>query len=1472
MKLRVTLRRGASGPAVNIQVTADAMATVGDVATVLACADPLGAEGTVGAHPTLRVRDRSAHGATAVSPSASLLESGIRSGSIIEIVDSAQSDGAPSATAAVLRVVAGPDVGVEVQLPYGASDIGRSATARVRLTDPLVSKLHARVNVGDTIDVVDANSANGVIVGGVRVARTTVGSGEPVRLGDTELTISRSESSAEGQLTSTDIPFVRSPRVLAHPSSRDVELPNVPAAPDPPPFPWVAMIAPLAMGAALFALSSHRGLSLVFVAMSPMLMLGNYLAQRNQSAARHRAAVAAFTAELRSIEDELSASHATDREALERLHPPVADCLAHAHSRGELLWSRRPEHREFLQVRLGVGILPALTRPVTRVTNGLPELAEPSRDLAHRLAVLTDAPVTADLRVSGGLGLCGAASALEGAARAVVAQTVCLHSPTELVICCFTSAEGRTRWAWLEWLPHVTSPRSPTPMHLSADSGSARILMERLEEVVDQRAKTPHPTPRGQVASDKEPAAPPLPALVVIVDDPLADRSRLTRLAERGPDAGVFVVWVTPIRSDLPAACRTFLEVTDRSGAHVGHVREGTTIEPVRIETVDAESAASLARALAPVADVGAPAVDDTDLPRSVPVVSVLGAEAVDHSELVLTRWRENLSWVARDGMPLRPRERAGDLRAIVGHAGSEPFTLDLRAQGPHALVGGTTGSGKSEFLQAWVLGLAHAYSPDRVSFLFVDYKGGAAFARCVDLPHCVGLVTDLSPYLVRRALRSLRAELRYREHLLQQRGHKDLVDFERSGDPDCPPSLIIVIDEFAALVTEVPEFVDGVVDIAQRGRSLGLHLILATQRPAGVIRDNLRANTNLRIALRMADEHDSTDVLGNSLAAHFDPTIPRRGAAKTGPGRIQAFQSSYPSARTPAQPPPPAVEVIELDFGTGVHWKTPKPQKVGDSVARDIDRVVNTILAAANSGAIPPPRRPWLDPLAESYDLLKLPQRRDTEIVLGVLDDPDHQAQVVEYFRPDTDGNILVVGASGSGKSTALRSIAIASAITPRSGPVHVYALDFAGGALSLLTPMPHVGSVIDGVDEERVARLLRHLEGVIEDRSRRYSDVRASTLTEYRQILQDDSEPRLLLLVDGFATFRSEYELVPGKSGIYNQFAAVVAEGRAVGVHLAMSADRPAVVPPSVMSAFQRKVVLRQSGEDAYLHLGVPRDVLTAASGPGRGMLVDRHNELQLALLGTDYNVAAQSKLIESLSRSLERHHTLRPQPIRSLPTLIPAADVPDHVNSLPVAGMRDLDLEYQGFLVRGVQLLAGPPESGRTASVRWLAEAIHRRYPDAPLVHLSARRSTLVGQPIWRHSHSGADGLTQLLDVLRGLAGEPAPPDHPTMAVFIEYLPEFAGTVAESPLLELITMCRRNGHFLLAHGEISSWSKFTPLANECKADRAGLLLAPDQADGETLLRTPLPRCKRADFPPGRGFWIAGGKAVRLQLPLVG
>ena len=309
--------------------------------------------------------------------------------------------------------------------------------------------------------------------------------------------------------------------------------------------------------------------------------------------------------------------------------------------------------------------------------------------------------------------------------------------------------------------------------------------------------------------------------------------------------------------------------------------------------------------------------------------------------------------------------------RAVIGEAADGVFRIDIRLDGPHGLVAGTTGSGKSELLQTLIASLAVGNRPDEFNFVLVDYKGGAAFKDCNHLPHTVGMVTDLDGHLTTRALESLGAELRRREHQLADADAKDIEDYlaGRTADDEPMPRLLIVIDEFAALAAELPDFVTGLVDVARRGRSLGVHLILATQRPAGVVSAEIKSNTNLRIALRVTDAGDSDDVIESSAAAQISKSFPGRAYARLGHSSLIPFQSSRVGGR-PGGDAGGAVRVAEMDWDDlPLLGRTGGPvDDVEDdvSVATDLADLVRAINDANAELGLPEMRKPWLPPLPE--------------------------------------------------------------------------------------------------------------------------------------------------------------------------------------------------------------------------------------------------------------------------------------------------------------------------------------------------------------------------------------------------------------------------------------------------------------------------------------------------------------------------
>ncbi|MCB0963090.1 MAG: FHA domain-containing protein [Acidimicrobiales bacterium] len=1482
MILKLSLQRSSGLEREDVLIDTDPGATVGQLAHAIALRDPR-RQGAGDPGPmTLRVEGSGA--AQVLDPARVIADAPVSSGDVVSLQAEGGRflDGADQrVAAATLQVVEGPQQGQRFDLARGANQVGRGKGSDVRLDDPMVSKRHARFNVTDTVEVIDLGAVNGVLLDEEPVDRAFLRPGDQVLLGDTLLRLESINAGTGTTRTGPTVEFNRSPYLDPRYPGAEEKAPDPPVPQPPQAFPILMILAPMVFGIAMYAFTRNL-LSVIFMALSPVMAVAAYFEGKRSARKNLEKATIEYRENLEHLAETMEQHHEQERAARRGEHPSVDRVLAAQAELGVPLWARRPDRHSFLDLRIGLAALPTRSQiELPSNNNTLPELWDELMAVHDRFQLVSGVPMVATLPECGVLGIAGVRHQVLGTARAVLAQVAGLHSPAEVVITALLPSAAATDWDWLKWLPHTTSPFSPVGgQHLAAGGQAASTLLAGLRDLMAQRSEAA----ALDVAAEEKLH---LPAVIVLVDDDApVDRPALNELAERGRAVGIYFVWTAAVVAALPASAKVFVD-HGSGGAPpmVGLVDGGLRILPVDEEPLEGGGALAFARSLAPLIDRGARLAGDIDLPSRVSFLDQVGLELAADPEAVVERWRLSDSLPVAPGS-VKPRKKAGPLHAIVGATDQSPAQLDLRAHGPHALVGGTTGSGKSEFLQSWVLGLAANHSPARLTFLFVDYKGGAAFSECVRLPHCVGMVTDLNTHLVRRALDSLDAEIKHREHILDRKKQKDVLELEKAHDPETPPSLVIVVDEFAALVNEVPEFVDGVVNVAQRGRSLGLHLILATQRPAGVIKDNLRANTNLRVALRMADEADSTDVIGTPMAAGFDPGLPGRGVAKMGPGRLTPFQAAYVGGWTTGEAPPPRISISTFNVGGLAEWpeedeaESPSaaPTDLGPN---DLHRTVETIISAASERLrLPAPRRPWQPELEETYDLARQPaspedfhlvSRTDERLVFGVLDDPKHQAQRPVWFEPDEDGNLAVLGTGGAGKSAFLRTLAVAGGLTTRGGPCFAYGLDFASRGLDMLSPLPNVGAVIASDDEERVTRLLRTLRAAIDDRLDRYAAVRAGSITQYRKLADRPDEPRILLLVDGYPAFRQEYE-GGGRLVMYDLFQSIATDGRQAGVHVVVAADRISAIPSSLASVISKRLVLRMASESEYLSAGVPPEAYPTGTPPGRGFYGGF--EVQVAVLGATPNTARQSDAVTRLAEvAVQRGAPVAPE-IGRLPDAVTLDEIVA-TDEVPVTGatvgISDATLEPFSLDLRQPVVISGPPKSGKTTAVVTVVQAIRRAAPDAFAVYIGAGTSPLRSAIAWDRELTPGDGLDDGLDALAEFSTTAQ--DRAAVLVI-----EDASSVAEWPAADRIQQVVERfsalGHAVVSEGETGGMKSDWGLLAVLKAGRRGLALIPDQLEDERVFKTALPAVSRRDFPPGRGLYVHNGgyEKVQVALPMEG
>ncbi len=1319
---------------------------------------------------------------------------GLRRGALLQLHAERLADDSVE-TPLRIHVVGGPDSGTVRGIRRGRLVIGRDETCDLPLSDPEVSRLHLLLEGTDgQVLVRDLGSTHGAQLDGAPVGATARRwrPGATVRIGASTLELVDTAGTPaileciDG--TQRVRPTTRPPAVAPPPP---LPIPTSPARSTAARLQPLAMALPAAGGVAL-ALLMHSLEFLLLACLSPLMMIGAAVGDRFGSPLARRREAALRGQDRTELAAERERRLASETRQRRDRYPDPATlrrCVDIPESR---LWERRRYDPDHLEVRLGLASQPA---------QWLQLRGEPSN-----AAPLIDVPWTASLQ-SGPLALCGPTRLTQPVAGWLIAQLAILHSPADLDFSLLLAPRRRDDWHWLRWLPHLATLR---PADLDPGAGVAR-LQRLFAARMEQRSSAQW---SGTWAGEWT---------VVIVDlDGSPDGIDLAGLAAvlaSGPTVGITAIVLAPRPAELPARCPTTARVDGETGA-IWRTQAGDDDScGVVIDQVSPRWLDHVARRLAPLVDA---ASSQTGIPDSCRLLDLLQAGRPS-LEQVLSRWRQ-----------------APGPRTVVGRSSTAAFCLDLVRDGPHLLVAGTTGAGKSEFLQTLVAGFALANSPADLAFLLIDYKGGAAFADCARLPHVAGLVTDLDRALTERVLRSLEAELKRRETVLAGAGLSSLDAYRASEHHRAEPleRLVLVVDEFAALAEELPDFLPGLVSVAQRGRSLGVHLVLATQRPGPAVTADIRANTSLRVALRTTSAAESSDIVGVGSAARIDQGLPGRAFVRAG-SQVTQVQIAQVGARTPAVGDEISVRTVE-------DWDSPAPPGPPDEQsATDLSLIVDLLIAAARKAAAPPVRRPWMPPLTSRISLAELGTAGTTALEIGLVDEPARQRQPPLTFDLDAGGVTLLAGGARSGRTSILRTIAGAAAAHQDPSRLHIYGLDCAGSGLAALTQLPHCATVAERGQPATLARVLQRLTA---DMAVRHSG--------------PDALPHVLLLVDGWEAMVSasdEYDL--GQST--ELLLALARESASTRVNVVVAGGRGTLT--SRLGAFAaQKYVLRLPDPSDYAIVGLNHRMLPNAWPPGRAVRVADAAEVQFAHCGPEPSTRGQLSGLESVAHKWPRLPAEHGGPWRvvALPTRVALTALPPAPAGLTLGVGGDGADPVLIDLWAGARrwLICGPGGSGRTTALcSLLSQSLAARHS---LLVAAPRRSALAAQA----SSNGVELITP-----------DAPPDHTLAAakraelILVDDSEDFLDTAAGDALVERSSTSQTCA-FVVAGRTDDVAAAFRGLASVMRRSRSGVLLQPGPGDGE-IFGVRLPRVRSQPIA-GRGVLVSdqhgtGPIAVQLAQP---
>ncbi|WP_399553707.1 type VII secretion protein EssC [uncultured Vagococcus sp.] len=897
-------------------------------------------------------------------------------------------------------------------------------------------------------------------------------------------------------------------------------------------------------------------------------------------------------------------------------YPSIEELTVLAKTYNHRIYEKTPLHFDFLYYRLGLGDV--ATSSKIKYSNAEREkkgddLEERGFELYQKSLTITGMPSTANL-MNGPVGYIGPRPLVIEQLQLLVNQLAMFHSYHDLQLVTIFPEEELPEWEWMRWLPHA-SLQEMNVRGFVYNQRSRDQVLNSLNQILKNRQNTLNEEKNKRDSTIFSPHY-----VVMVTDEKLIlDHVIMEFFTEDPSELGCSVIFVQDVMSSLSENVKTVIDIRDRNTGVL--VLEEGNLKSDTFELdhfpVDCDKE-ELPRLLAPLNHLQNL---KSSIPETVTFMELYGVERFEELN-VLSRWAEH-----------SPHKSLAVPLGLRGKDDIVNLNLHEKAHGPHGLVAGTTGSGKSEIVQSYIISLAVNFHPYDVAFLLIDYKGGGMANLFRDLPHLLGTITNLDGAQSMRALISINAELKRRQRLFSENDVNHINQYQKlykSGDVKEPmPHLFLISDEFAELKSEQPEFMAELVSTARIGRSLGIHLILATQKPSGVVDDQIWSNSKFKLALKVADRSDSMEMLKTADAAEI--TQPGRAYLQVGNNEIyELFQSAWSGADYQPDKDDQQIEdhtiyrINDLGQYEILSEDLSGLEDVEDvkQIPTELDAVVQGIKVIVEEQAIETLPSPWLPPLPERVYLPDLQdlnyqanwqgEKQPLVPVLGTIDLPSRQAQETLAIDLSKDGHLAVYSSPGYGKSSFIQTIVMGLARIHNPERLHVYLLDFGTNGLLPLRALPHTADSMTVDDEEKIGKFVRRMEAEVKRRKKLLSEYAVASLSMYEKA-SGNEEPIIFLPVDGYEGIKgNKFEEILEK-----MITSIAREGAAVGIHLLISAGRQSAMRVQLQGNIKVQIPLKLN-DDSEPRSVVGRTDLIIEDMPGRGLFKteDGAQSIQVAL----------------------------------------------------------------------------------------------------------------------------------------------------------------------------------------------------------------------------------------------------------------